>query len=336
MHAVILPVFRPDGALVKLARELAADGLGPVVVDDGSGPGYESVFSALPERTRIIRNTARRGVGAAIKAAMKHIKEHMPDCKAIATVSSPARYCAAEIRRVLEHARDGALVLGSRMLSKKAPVAARAKFSLERRLFSMTSGKNVDDIRTGLCVIGRNDMDMFTNVPGDGGDFEINALVSAARSGMEIVEVPLGQEDMPPRGESWKDMAAVYKCAALFLASSLFAFGLEFALLVGLRSAMKPLGEEMALLIAVILSRVISCVVNYETNRRFVFKSAAPVGGSFFRYVLVAALVLVVNYALIRFCVLVMRWPMGYSKVAVESLLFFLNFALQGLIVYRE
>lgn len=66
--AVVIPAYKPDESLLDLLRALRErtfiDSL--VVVDDGSGPQYESIFAQAAQLCTLKRHAQNRGKGAAI------------------------------------------------------------------------------------------------------------------------------------------------------------------------------------------------------------------------------------------------------------------------------
>lgn len=325
MYAVIIYSDRNDHAAERLAGELSAfDGLTVMVA------GAEQI-RPLPESALHIK-TEFSGEGAAIKSAIRYAQAALPECSVIATVTNAARHKADEIVRICEIAASNpkTLVLGA------AEGLRRLRGAIDKALFRLASGQSVGDITASLRAFSVEIAERFAQIATDGDGFEIDMLLEASRAGLRIDEVRVSVEDAALKKINWRKMLGIYRCAALFLGSSLFAFGLEFLLLVGIRRLCAPFGAEAALSIAVALSRVISCIVNYAMNKKMVFKSKTSLGGSLVRYFIVAGVVLVINYLLLRTFVIVVGWPLWISKLCVESALFFLNFALQGKIVYKE
>lgn len=325
MNAVIIYSDREDNSAERLATELAGlDGFMVMLA------GAEQI-GALPESVLHI-DTEFSGEGAAIKSAIRYIKASLSECRVIATVTNAARHKAGEIARICKIAASDpeALVLGAEGGQR------RLRGTIDKALFRLASGRSLGDINASLRAFSVEIAPRFAQIATNGSGFEMDMLLEASRAGLHITEVRVSVEDAALKKIGWRKMQGIYRCAALFLASSLFAFGLEFLLLVGIRRLCTPLGAEAALSMAVALSRVISCIVNYAMNKKLVFKSKTSIGGSLVRYFLVAGLVLVINYLLLRTFVIVAGWTLWISKLCVESALFFLNFVLQGKIVYKE
>ena len=69
---VIIPSLEPDGKLVELAAALKAEGFGRIVlVNDGSGPEYQSVFQKIESMgCGLVTHERNCGKGAAIKSGI--------------------------------------------------------------------------------------------------------------------------------------------------------------------------------------------------------------------------------------------------------------------------
>lgn len=110
-----------------------------------------------------------------------------------------------------------------------------------------------------------------------------------------------------------------------FSAASLVSAGIDFTLVLLLRQAT---GQLLA---AVLLARLVSATVNYLLNRTIVFRSARPVSParSFRRYALLACLVLVLNYLMLRTFCDMLGMPLAAAKLLTEFSLWLLSFQLQ-------
>lgn len=325
MNAVIIYSDRDAAAVRRLAAEISALDDFCVMV---AGREHDD---SLPKAVHHIK-TELSGEGAAIKSAIGYIQASLAECHVIVIVTNAARHKAGEIVRLCEIAARNprALVLGAE------EGLLRLRGVIDKALFRLASGRSLGDIHASLRAFSINSATRFAQLAADGEGYEIDMLLEASRAGLDVTEVRVSVENAAQKKLHWRKMIGIYRCAALFLGSSLFAFGLEFLLLYGIQWLCAPLGTEAALSIAVALSRVISCIVNYAMNKKLVFKSKTSVGGSLVRYFIVAGIVLVINYLLLRTFVIIVGWPLWISKLCVESALFFLNFALQGKIVYKE
>lgn len=95
-----------------------------LVVDDGSGEQYSSVFDRLRrlEGCEVIGYPVNRGKGGAMKYGFAHIRSTRPQCQVVVTVDCDGQHTAQDVLRVAQDAAEhpGQLVLGVRDFTKTA------------------------------------------------------------------------------------------------------------------------------------------------------------------------------------------------------------------------
>ena len=72
-YTVVIPAYKPDERLWRLATEVLEAGYRLIVVDDGGGADYLPIFEGLDKRAVILRHPENRGKGAAIKTGLSHL-----------------------------------------------------------------------------------------------------------------------------------------------------------------------------------------------------------------------------------------------------------------------
>ena len=86
--AVVIPAYKPDDRLPPYVQALKDAGIGRIaVVDDGSGEGFQSIFSQIPEDgiSHIISYQPNCGKGVALKRGMAWLLDECPDQDIIVT-----------------------------------------------------------------------------------------------------------------------------------------------------------------------------------------------------------------------------------------------------------
>ena len=341
--ALIIPAYKPGEDMLKLLEEFrdSADFL-PVVVDDGSGAEFRAIFDRVPDFVVLLRHEVNRGKGAALKTAMQHVLDALPDCDLALTADADGQHKYADILRVNQVARNnpGALVLGSRKFEGDVPFKSRWGNAITRQVFAIASGAKVYDTQTGLRAFDREAMAQFLKIPGDRYEYEINMLLAAAQSGRPIVEERIATVYIDDNSSSHfhpvRDSFKIYMCILKFCCSSLIAFGVDFVMLLVLNHLTAGLGAELSLAVSAVGARLVSASVNFCINRRVVFKGNETLGKAIAKYAALAVAILAVNYLLLRLLNLVLRWPLALAKIVVEVLLFVVNFVVQGRFVYRS
>ena len=189
--ALIIPAYKPGKELLTLLARFQDDATFlPIVVDDGSGEDFKTIFGALPPGVTLLRHPVNRGKGAALKTALNYVLEDCPDCAFAVTADADGQHRYEDILRVCATAYDhpDALVLGSRKFEGEVPLRSRLGNGITRHVFSIASGVKVYDTQTGLRAFVREAVKRFAEVPGDRYEYEINMLLTAAQSGMPVME----------------------------------------------------------------------------------------------------------------------------------------------------
>ena len=340
--ALIIPAYKPAKELLALvARFLENPEFVPVVVDDGSGEAFEPIFSALPAGVQLLRHPQNRGKGAALKTAFDHALRHMPECDLAVTADADGQHRYEDILRVCATARanPGALVLGSRKFEGDVPLRSRFGNGVTRYVFSVASGVKVYDTQTGLRAFDREAMARFLDVPGDRYEYEINMLLTAAQSGMPVMEEWIETVYLDDNASSHfnplKDSLKIYLCILKFCASSLLAFAIDYVLALILKGLTAAWPAAASLNFSVIVARIVSGTVNFAVNRRAVFNGNERLGKALAKYAALAVCILGMNLLLMHLLT-GLGLSFALAKIIVEVTLFFVNFVIQGKFVFRK
>ncbi|WP_137843731.1 bifunctional glycosyltransferase family 2/GtrA family protein [Microbacterium sp. 2FI] len=338
---VLIPAFEPGPALDRLVRELVAaePALGIVIVDDGSGPDYASVFAAVAaEGATVLRHDTNRGKGAALKTGIAHILAAHPGDDVV-TADADGQHTPRDILRVADAVRTDAdagapaLVLGCRGFTGAVPARSRVGNALARGIFRLAAGWSLSDTQTGLRGIPSEHLAWVRDQWGDRFEFEQNVLLQSRRAGIAARELPIAtvylegnaSSHFRPVADSWR----VALPLALFTGSSLIAFVVDtIALLVltALTGLLVP---------SIIAARVLSASVNFAVNRRVVFGDArrGRMPGQALRYGVLAVALLASNVvwleALTDFGI-----PLLLAKIATEAVLFVTSYGVQRTFVF--
>lgn len=335
---IIIPAYQPDYKLIRLVEELKENtDYAIVIVNDGSSPDRDEVFSALESSATILRHPENRGKGAAIKTALNYVYQNRPEADGVVTVDADGQHLVKDIIRVVEAFQNqpDALVLGSRRFTGKVPFKSMAGNTITRVVFRLSTGVKVYDTQTGLRAFSYSNIPAMLAMKGERYEYEINVLLYATRNGLPIFEVPIDTVYIDDNASSHfhpiRDAWRIYKMILLFVASSLFAAALDY-ILVLLFSALFRDRFPTWLLLSVVGARIISSLANYLVNRKIVFESKN--NRSVIRYYLLALLILSLNYGLMAIVTGMM--PIAIGKILVELILYPLSFYLQRKYVFAK
>ena len=148
---VLVPVYQPTAALVKLAEALYDERFRIVIVDDGSGPEYAPVFSRLAPFAQVLSYPKNSGKGFALKHGMRSLMQEST-CDAFITADADGQHSVRDICRVRTALEDGrSFVLTTRALGKKGvPFLSRFGNTMSRFICAISGGRYLSDNQSGL------------------------------------------------------------------------------------------------------------------------------------------------------------------------------------------
>lgn len=329
---VLIPAYEPGDSLVHLVRQLRAHPARPevLVIDDGSGPGFDEIFAlSRIHGAEVIRYHGNRGKGHALKVGFGHARAAHPG-KVVVCADSDGQHRVADILRVAGEVdpESREMVLGGRRFTGEVPLRSRFGNRVTAWLFSALTGIGVGDTQTGLRAYPPTLLDWLLSVPGDRFEYELSLLLDARSAQVTIKEVEIdtvyiegnASSHFRPIIDSWR----IYRPLLAFAGASLAGFAVDFLVLLAMMSLTGQL------LLSVVVARLLSATINYQLNRRAVFRDGNR--SSTLRYAGLAAGLLVANYLLIAALDAVM--PLALAKLLTEVSLFGVSFTLQRAFVF--
>lgn len=331
----LVPAFDPDAALIGVARGLKESGFDVLVVNDGSGLECADIFEKAGEYGEVISHSENRGKGAAIKTGLRHISEHFSAPYTVVTVDADGQHRVEDAAAVCNEAEKhpDALVLGGRRFSGKVPLRSRFGNTVTRFVFRLSSGVRVYDTQTGLRAFSDSNVPFLLSVSGDRYEYEMNALMSAARSRILIRELKIAtiytNDNQTSHFKPIRDSYRIYKEILRFSLSSFIGFLVDYAMYCLL------FGTTKQLILSNVIARVVSASVNYTLNRKVVFKSKNSLAKSAIQYFLLAAGILACNTGLLK---LLTFWNVNVyaAKIITEIVMFSISWLVQHKIIFKK
>ena len=337
--AVVIPAYRPEEPLGKVVRGLADAGFRViVVVDDGSGPGYESVFQSVAQiaGVRVVSHAINLGKGAALKTGLNLALCEFPGLLGVVTVDADGQHKPADVLRVASRLErsPAALVLGARAFAGTVPLRSRLGNTVTRGVVRLLVGEKLRDTQTGLRGIPVGFATSLLRLPSAGYDFELDMLVAARRQGIAIVEEPIEtiyeQGNKSSHFNPLVDSMKIYFVLVRFCSVSLLTALLDnIAFYIAYRQGAGVLGGQVA-------GRCLAVLFNYLMVRWAVFQTRNRHSTTVPRYLTLVVASGAVSYACISLLLNATHIPVLWAKIGVESLLFFVNFAVQRDWVFRR
>lgn len=346
--ACIVPILNPDDDFLVFVRSLR-NHFGPdfkiMIVNDGSDFIYQPIFEIARKDLGciVLEHPGNYGKGKALKTAFAEILENYPEIKRAVTVDGDGQHALEDIEKLLKLACDHehALILGVRDFTQtQVPTKSRLGNQITRKMMGLFFGMKLKDTQTGLRVIPREFLDQLIKLEGDRYEYETRMLVEAKLQHWEIVEETIHTIYLNGNQHSHfravKDSFLVYKIFIRYLVSAVSSFMLDILLFKTVLTLAGSLGQELAIIVASIVSRISSSFFNYNLNKRWVFKADEKTN-SFMRYASLVVIQLSCSTLLVLIGTkLYPNQSETLIKVIVDTVLFVLSFIIQRLWVFRS
>ena len=336
---IVIPAYKPPPGLPKLVADLTGDSRveAAVVVDDGSGPDFQSIFQEIQQNRKaiVLRHAANQGKGAALKTGLDYAARTYPNCSGVITADADGQHTPDDIWRVTAaFLRDReALILGARQFDTAVPVRSRVGNTITRWVFRVVAGQMLRDTQTGLRAVPRSFIPDLLRSKATGYDFELDMLIVSCRKGWRVAEVPISTIYLDGNRSShfsplWDSMK-IYFVFLRYSAASLLTAGVDNLIFI---LAYLPTHSVVA---AMCSGRLVAGLFNYFANKRATFHSQVPDRNAMPKFCVLLTCSGLASYGIITQLVSRTGISVLVAKVTAETILFFVNFWVQRTIVFQ-
>lgn len=338
----LIPVYEPDDRLITLLKELENTAFDAIVIDDGSGWRYQEIFDKAKSYATVLSYEKNRGKGAALKSGYEYIKEHYKGKYVIVTMDSDGQHTVQDAMKLCEKLLQNPkkLIIGKRNFSKEVPLRSKFGNACTRVVYRLVTGIRVYDTQSGLRAFDNSLSDFMLDVKGQRYEYEMNVLMECQKNKIQIMEEDIEtiyiDNNSSSHFNTLKDSFRIYKEILKFSASSLICFCLDFSLYLIFLSTTSGLGTLNSLRLSNISARIISAVVNFTLNRKYVFKSNSNVFHAAIKYILLCMFILTINTAMLGFLVEYVNIDKSLAKIITELSLFALSMAIQKMMIFKK
>ena len=192
-RVVIIPALNPDEGLRELVERNWELENQVIIVNDGSDIEHERLFWELGGKCIVLHHKENLGKGAAIKTALKYIREELWECNVIGIMDADGQHLPDDMEKLLMKvpADPMALVIGTRTIDKNIPWKSRMGNLITRKAFRLATGVEVSDTQTGMRAFSARLLGFMSNIQGERYEYEMNVLVTCAKARVPIIEVPI-------------------------------------------------------------------------------------------------------------------------------------------------
>lgn len=332
---IIIPALEPAPQLVDYVRSLLQEGFRQIIiVNDGSSPKSEGIFSALAQLPGcvVLRHGVNRGKGAALKTALQYCLDQnwknvyrtaiMVDADGQHAVPDVCRMAAASAEQ------PDAYILGVRDFSEEiVPTRSRFGNRLTSGAFRLLYGRYLQDTQTGLRAVPSSLWEWAVSIHGERFEYETNCLIQAVKHGVPLAEVKIETLYFDQNAgthyhtlrDSWPIfLILIQNVGAYFFSSVFFAlvdiaifYYLEHVLLTGMNHALR-------LLTATVAGTAVAAALNRMLRRILSVPEPQTAPNDAPRYWQQLLTQTSASYLLILALFNLIRWPAVVIKVLVD------------------
>lgn len=186
----IIPAYNEANNLPDVIEDLRAFDGDVLVVDDGSSDNTAAV--AREAGAMVISHPFNLGIGVTVQTGLKYAHENGYDCAI--QFDGDGQHRGDQIASIEEQVKLGEadLVIGARTMpgGYKMGIARWFGSRIFQVLILFLSGRTIHDPTSGFRCYGRRTIRLFASCYPD--DYpEVECIITAARSGLRVVEVPV-------------------------------------------------------------------------------------------------------------------------------------------------
>lgn len=336
---VLVPSYKPDEKIMDtFIKELKKTFKNIIIVNDGSGDEYDDYFDKYKDNTFFINHNINQGKGRAIKTAFNFLLNEHPDFKAVVTADCDGQHSIEDIKKCAEKVLKNpkALVIGARDFDQD-DVPKKSKFGnkITRNVFKMFVGLNITDTQTGLRGFSNETAKIFLKTKGERYEYETNMLLDCKELDINIIEVKIKtiyiNDNKTSHFNPIKDSISIYKLFVKYIVGALSSFLLDIILF----SIIISLFDDINILIATIIARVVSSIYNFSINKKLIFKKSTK--SSIFKYFILVIIQMFVSGLSVSYLSnLLTNIPSVIIKIIIDSIIFVINFVVQREWVFKK
>lgn len=343
---VLIPAFEPDGKLIKLLTDLVPTIFSGriLVVDDGTEDQtiFDEINHSFSDTVKVIHHNVNQGKGAALKTGFAYFQAHMPTISGIATLDSDGQHTLKDLMRCISCFKQNtnAMVLGYRHFSRNIPFRSRFGNLLTDELVHLLTGMTIHDTQTGLRVIPMAYAQKSRQFKGNRFEFEFTMLLQAKDNGVIINEQPIETIYLDGNASSHfhviKDSIAIYSRFIKFALSGLVSFGVDNGIFILLMQIF-AIATKSGVMMATIIARLLSAIVNYQLNHRVVFDGKGE--ATIIKYIGIMIVQMILSAGLTTLATVMVGYSalaLTATKIGIDFVLFFVSYQVQRRFIFVE
>lgn len=324
---ILMPVYNPNERIINYVKKLKENNYQVVLINDGSKSEYHSLFEKMVHDCKIISYPLFKGKGYAIKKGIHYIKEHLQDKKGIIILENEYDLMYINhIRTVINKNSQKMCVVhhkGKRFLTK---------------LFSMIYNKEFIDVDSELFGFSMNYLDQMMAV--DENCYEVQSLIQSVQNNQEIEEIQLENKQQPfhLKNKTIQVLYVIFLHLIRFVSSSIISSVIDVLLAWILLDVLKiwMTNDFWRIALSSLIARVLSTIVNYVINKKYVFKGKASSKQTAIRFLILTIIITILSTLFVYVASSLHIMSEKLAKPVGDLLLFLLSYSAQTKWVFKN
>lgn len=257
---ILIPAYNPEVRIINYVKELKEKSYTVIIVNDGSDKKHHAIFESLVDDCQIINCPYSKGKGNAIKKGLSFIKVHNQDKKGVCILEED--YPVDQIEKLNGLYEQNIFFVhtkGKRFLSK---------------IFSMIYHQEFKNVDSNLIGFSMKYIDQMLEV--DENCYEVQALIECVQKEIQVEEIIVDQnkESFHLKNKNRSILYVIFLHLFRFISSSIISSIIDVLLAWLLLDVLKlwMTSDFWRIAMSSLIARVLSTIVNYVINKKYVFK----------------------------------------------------------------
>ena len=307
---ILIPVYNPRERIINYVKKLKEKNYDVVVINDGSDENYHAVFERMVYDCKILNYPHFKGKGYALK------KENEYDLNLIDQMSQSINEDASKFYFVHHQ--------GKKILSQ---------------LFSLIYNQKFINVDSELFGFSTSYLDEMLEV--DENCYEVQALIDQVQNQHDIEEIKvkkLSQEAFHPKNKTSQIIYVIFLHLIRFVFSSIISSIIDVLLAWILLDVLKiwMTSDFWRIALASLIARVISTIVNYVVNKKYVFKGKTNNRQTAIRFLLLTVIITILSTLFVYVASIFNIMSEKLAKPVGDLLLFLLSYSAQTKWVFHK
>lgn len=324
---ILMPVYNPNERIVNYVKKLKENNYQVILINDGSKSEYHSLFEKMVHDCKIISYPLFKGKGYAIKKGIHYIKEHLQDKKGIIILEN--EYDLKQINHIR--------ALINKNSQKMCVVHHKGKRFLTK-LFSMIYNKEFIDVDSELFGFSMNYLDQMMAV--DENCYEVQSLIQSVQNNQEIEEIQLENKQQPfhLKNKTIQVLYVIFLHLIRFVSSSIISSVIDVLLAWILLDVLKlwMTSDFWRIALSSLIARVLSTIVNYVINKKYVFKGKTNSKQTAIRFLILTIVITILSTLFVYVASSLHIMSEKLAKPVGDLLLFLLSYSAQTKWVFKN